>query len=238
MEENTDNSLKFPFKLCTSLSLSGVSCPRPLHHSHLCLLALASPGGVWGSGASRGWGLLWVYVGALFVLCVELDVASTGNTEIHLKLVLINRFSSPSFFICDLSGERSENSHLLRMPAVGRAAALVLVAGERPEHWTLVACGLRTQHTVSRWCHTATSRPMDSGQRAMLLFGLVHDIMFSIVCALIELLSFLVLTLEKLFRYLIILTSIFNHDTCYCNKLDFQHWRRVEFLVFHLLLPC
>lgn len=142
---------------------------------------------------------------------------------IHLKLVLINHFSSPSFFICDLSGEGSENSHLMRMPtAVSGAEALVLVAGECPEHWTLVACGLRTQHTVSRWCDTAASRRTDSGQSAMLPFGLVH-IMFSIFCAHIELLSLLVFTLEKLFRYLIILTSIFNHDTCYCNKLDFKH---------------
>ncbi|CAO2588259.1 hypothetical protein LEMLEM_LOCUS4889 [Lemmus lemmus] len=107
--------------------------------------------------------------------------------------------------------------------AVSVAEALVLVAGECPEHWTLVACGLRTQHTISRWCDTATSKWTDSGQCAMLPFGLVHDTMFSIFCAHIELLSFLVFTLEKLFRYLIILTSIFNHDTCYCNKLDFKH---------------
>lgn len=74
---------------------------------------------------------------------------------------------------------------------------------------------------------------MDNGQRAMLLFGLVHDIMFSIFCVHIELLSFLVFTFEKLFRYLIILTSIFNHGTYYCNKFDFKPPRRVEFHVFH-----
>lgn len=57
----------------------------------------------------------------------------------------------------------------------------------------------------------------------MLFSGLVHGIMFLIFCVHTELLklSFLVFTLEKLFRYSIILSSIFNHDTCYCNKFDF-----------------
>lgn len=56
-----------------------------------------------------------LHVGAFFLLCVELDVTSTGNTG--STLVLINSFSSSSFFICDLSGEGGENSHLIRMPS-------------------------------------------------------------------------------------------------------------------------
>lgn len=38
-----------------------------------------------------------LHIGALFVLCIELDVTSTGNTGIHIMLVLISSFSSSSF---------------------------------------------------------------------------------------------------------------------------------------------
>lgn len=48
--------------------------------------------------------------------------------------------------------------------------------------------------------------------------------MFSVSCVHIELLklSFPIFILEKLFRYFIILTSIFNNDTCiYCIVINF-----------------
>lgn len=41
--------------------------------------------------------LLNLHIGALFVLCIKLDVTSTGNRD-HMLVLVINKFSS-SFFL-------------------------------------------------------------------------------------------------------------------------------------------
>lgn len=142
---------------------------------------------------------------AFFILDIELEVTSPGNTGIHIILVLINSFSSSSF----LSGAYWEKE--VRTTSTQSGCHQRCLSVDAAREWvfralSLEARGPRNQHPGQGWCDAGTSRWMDRGQCAMLYFGLVHDIMFWIFCVQIELLalSFLVFTLEKLFRYLII----------------------------------
>lgn len=81
------------------MSLQELVLPPPLYgasHPRLTFPFGSGPPEGLKSRASEGQGSLKSHLSALFVLCIELDVTSSGNTGVHVTLVLLNSFSSSS----------------------------------------------------------------------------------------------------------------------------------------------